>query len=512
MVLAARLVLAAVFGVAGIAKLMDREGLPRAIASFGLPARTGKPLGYLLVSYEFATALALIVNPWARIGALGALGLLLTFCLTIVVSIARGRAPDCHCFGGLRATPVGWATLARNGLLAATAGFVATDGRAPWFFTGLGTIAATCWVVLGLKRSGKVRPGMVTPGFSLPDATGQLWTLDKLFAAAHQPLLLLFTDHACGACDALLPQVARWQQAYAERLTIAIVNGGPAADSVAFSREHGLRNLLVDEGRMLLTTYGLTATPSAMLIDADRILAAAPAAGSAEIADLVTRALQPRGRSTIARRALLFASATMVPAVISTRAMARGVTGANWRPKQVKFAGGWLCKQRYALCTKAACKPSPSDPNVLICRCVVEYGYSYGYKSCAERAPVDGRLVSTFSTQNTNHHTRTMTCTSRAQWANCLDVECEIDPRNPRHAVCRCKSVESGDFFTFGGNCDTSTCTSVIWSAATPPGVPFQAAMESIGLSVTLPKACPTGTDDDDLPPSGLGMEPLWGE
>lgn len=277
MVLAARLVLAAVFGVAGIAKLMDREGLPRAIASFGLPARTGKPLGYLLVSCEFVTALALIVNPWARIGALGALGLLLTFCLAIVVSIARGRAPDCHCFGGLRATPVGWATLARNGLLAATAGFVAADGRAPWFFTGLGTIAATCWVVLGLKRSGKVRPGMVTPGFSLPDATGQVWTLDKLLAAAHQPLLLLFTDQACGACDALLPQVARWQQAHAERLTIAIVNGGPAADSVAFSREHGLRNVLVDEDRMLLTTYGLTATPSALLIDTDRILAAAPA-------------------------------------------------------------------------------------------------------------------------------------------------------------------------------------------------------------------------------------------
>ena len=44
MVLAAQLVLAAVFGVAGMAKLMDREGLPRAIASFGLPARTGSRL------------------------------------------------------------------------------------------------------------------------------------------------------------------------------------------------------------------------------------------------------------------------------------------------------------------------------------------------------------------------------------------------------------------------------------------------------------------------------------
>ncbi|MGW7380466.1 MauE/DoxX family redox-associated membrane protein [Streptomyces sp. NPDC054794] len=500
MVLAARLVLAAVFGVAGIAKLMDHKRLPRAIVSFGLPARTGMPLGYLLISYEFATALALIVNPWARIGALGALGLLLTFCLAIMVSMARGRTPDCHCFGGLRATPVGWGTLARNALLVVTAGFVATDGRVPWFFTGLGTIAAACWVVLGLKRSRKVRPGMVTPGFSLPDTTGQEWTLAKLFAAAHQPLLLLFTDHACSACDALLPQVARWQQAHADRLTIAIVNGGSSADGAAVSREYGLRNLLVDEDRMLLATYGLTGTPSALLIDTDQVLAAAPAVGSAEIADLVTRALQPRGRSTVARRALLFASALVVPAVFAPRATARGLTWANWRPKQVKFAGGWLCKQRYALCTKAACKPSPSDPNILICRCVVEYGYSYGYTSCAERAPVDRRLVSTFSTQNTNHHTRTMSCTSRAQWANCLDVECEIDPYNPRNAVCRCKSVESGDFFTFGGNCDTSTCTSVIWSAATPPGVPFQAAMESIGLSVTLPEACPTGTDNDDLP------------
>jgi hypothetical protein len=53
---------------------------------------------------------------------LGALGLL--FVMGISTNLARGRKPDCHCFGQLHSAPAGWKTLARNGVLAAVAGFV----------------------------------------------------------------------------------------------------------------------------------------------------------------------------------------------------------------------------------------------------------------------------------------------------------------------------------------------------------------------------------------------------
>jgi uncharacterized membrane protein YphA (DoxX/SURF4 family) len=47
-----RLVLAAVFAVAGVAKLADRAGSRQAIVDFGLPARLATPLGILLPLYE----------------------------------------------------------------------------------------------------------------------------------------------------------------------------------------------------------------------------------------------------------------------------------------------------------------------------------------------------------------------------------------------------------------------------------------------------------------------------
>ena len=50
------------------------------------------------------------------------------FVVGISINLARGRTPDCHCFGQLHSAPAGWKTLARNGVLAAVAGFVLWEG------------------------------------------------------------------------------------------------------------------------------------------------------------------------------------------------------------------------------------------------------------------------------------------------------------------------------------------------------------------------------------------------
>src|SRR3712207_3548047 len=128
-VLFARLLLAAVFLAAGVAKLADREGSRRAIADFGVPAALAAPLGILLPLVELAVAAALIPSATAFWGGVGALALLLLFILGIGVNLARGHKPDCHCFGQLHSAPAGWQTLARNGVLAAVAGFVVWEGR-----------------------------------------------------------------------------------------------------------------------------------------------------------------------------------------------------------------------------------------------------------------------------------------------------------------------------------------------------------------------------------------------
>src|SRR5215213_11281842 len=126
--LIARLVLAAVFIVAGLAKLSDLKGSRKAITDFGLPEVLASPLALLLPLAELGVGAALIPASSAWWGALGAVGLLVLFVVGISINLARGKKPDCHCFGQLHSAPAGWKTLARNGVLAAVAGFILLAG------------------------------------------------------------------------------------------------------------------------------------------------------------------------------------------------------------------------------------------------------------------------------------------------------------------------------------------------------------------------------------------------
>src|ERR671916_1710225 len=109
-VLLGRLVLAAVFVVADLAKLVDRAGSRQALRDFGVPAMLVTPLGTLLPLAELAVAMALIPTVSAWWGALGALALLLLFIAGIGANLVQGRKPDCRCFGQLHSTPVSWKT------------------------------------------------------------------------------------------------------------------------------------------------------------------------------------------------------------------------------------------------------------------------------------------------------------------------------------------------------------------------------------------------------------------
>src|SRR5580658_1040523 len=129
-IFAARVLLACVFFLAGAAKLADREGSSDALGNFGLPPNLAAPLGILLIAAELTVAAALAsssVLSWY--GACGALALLVIFIVEITANLARGRQPDCRCFGQLHSAPVGWSTLARNGILAACAVWLIETGQ-----------------------------------------------------------------------------------------------------------------------------------------------------------------------------------------------------------------------------------------------------------------------------------------------------------------------------------------------------------------------------------------------
>src|SRR5258706_12105778 len=103
---AARLLLAIVFAVAGMAKLADRKGSRESLIAFGLPAAWAVPLGLALPLVELIIAVALVPTLSGSLAALGALGLLLLFMAAIGVNLMKGRRPVCHCFGAFASEPI----------------------------------------------------------------------------------------------------------------------------------------------------------------------------------------------------------------------------------------------------------------------------------------------------------------------------------------------------------------------------------------------------------------------
>ncbi|MBV8160758.1 MAG: DoxX family membrane protein, partial [Acidimicrobiia bacterium] len=117
-VTAVRVVLAAVFAVAGWTKLSDSAGTRAAAQAFGVPSTATPAVAFLVPVAELAVSILLLFGGSAADpGAVGAIALLGLFIVAIAVSLARGRRPDCHCFGGVRSETVSARTLVRNAVL-----------------------------------------------------------------------------------------------------------------------------------------------------------------------------------------------------------------------------------------------------------------------------------------------------------------------------------------------------------------------------------------------------------
>ena len=165
-VLIVRVLLAAVFAIAGAAKLADPEGSRKSMVDFGVPPLLGRPLSILVPLAELACAAALLWAVSAPWGAAGLLAMLIVFSVAMAIVMARGRRPDCHCFGQLHSSPIGPKTLARNGVLSAMAAFVLWQGPQP-------VDAAALWSAL--SPSGSSVPALVLL-FAVLQAA-QLWIL-----------------------------------------------------------------------------------------------------------------------------------------------------------------------------------------------------------------------------------------------------------------------------------------------------------------------------------------------
>jgi peroxiredoxin/uncharacterized membrane protein YphA (DoxX/SURF4 family) len=351
--LLARVLLAGVFVVAGLAKLADLAGSRQALRDFGVPAVLANPFGLLLPVAELVVALALLPTISAWWGALGALALLLLFVIGISFNLAHGRQPDCHCFGQLHSAPAGWPTLIRNLGLAGVAGVIVAFGRSTpglsafdWLsllslsqridaLVGMLLLALLIgegWLLVQvMAQQGRLllrieameaqraatgmapQPilaekivsavaglpvGSPAPSFALPTLTGEPTTLDALRALG-KPVVLLFSDPGCGPCNALLPEIGRWQREHARTMVVVLISRGTIEANRPKVMEYGLTHVLLQKDWGVAQAYQAFGTPSAVLVHRDGTIGSPLAQGADALRTLIDKTLNSSVLNTL---------------------------------------------------------------------------------------------------------------------------------------------------------------------------------------------------------------------
>jgi peroxiredoxin len=339
----ARLLLAAVFVVAALAKLGRRAETESTLEAFGVGPARRRPFAIALPLAELAVAAALLPAASTPYAGVAAFLLLAAFSVAVARTLRRGEQVDCNCFGSLGPSKItGW-TLARNLALLVPAALVATVGwsdSGPSAVAWIGDLSATAALaILGgaalvvaalafglawevMRQNGRLldrldaleggsgaapsaaRPpqaqhaGKPAPFFTLPDLDGRRVALAGLLAEDRE-LLLFFSDPGCHACNPVLPEVGRRQREPGEGPMPVVMSLGDADVNRVKAAEHGLELVLLQEDFDLARAFGVNGMPGAVLIGRDGRIAAEPAEGTNPVADLLAATAPVRPAATL---------------------------------------------------------------------------------------------------------------------------------------------------------------------------------------------------------------------
>ncbi len=332
-----RLFLAAIFMLAGIAKLLDLEGSEKAVKDFGTPEELAKFFAVALPFAEIVFAVMLLFTETSWLGAIGGLLLLLTFIGGMIWQMAQGKAPDCHCFGQIHSEPVSRKSLIRNIVFAVLALVLIGAGRENQglsfsdltsetdfmqIILGLAVIGLLAAVVFYLKRiseqqiqimrrieviellahedgKGLNREDVETPNQGLPigasapdfeakDLNGKLASFEQLLAKG-KPMLFFFVGPTCAPCAALLPEIEAWQNDLKDKLDFVFISSGKAKDNAEKLGGASFKQILLQKENEIADAFNAKWTPTALLINPDGTIASHLATGDKAIRELVEK-------------------------------------------------------------------------------------------------------------------------------------------------------------------------------------------------------------------------------
>jgi len=336
-----RLILAAIFALAAIGKFLDLKGSEKAVKDFGVPEELAKPFSIALPIAEIIIAVLLLPVTTAWIGAIGAFFLLLTFIGGMIWQMAKGNAPDCHCFGQIHSEPVSAKSLIRNAVFAFLAFILVlqgsenqgasifdvsnnnSEGNVMSLILGLATVGLLAATVFYLKRiseqqtlimrrievleltasdgsSREIEPenlpsadnnlpiGSPAPDFVSRDINGKAVAFENFFAYG-KPLLLFFVSPTCSPCEALMPEIESWQNDLKERITFIFISKGEAKENLEKFGGKNFKQILLQKDKEVSELFGAQWTPTVLLINADRGIASRAAVGDKGIRELIDK-------------------------------------------------------------------------------------------------------------------------------------------------------------------------------------------------------------------------------
>ncbi len=323
------LTLTVMLAVSGLAKLPQPRATADAMTALRVPLVPPAVGGRLLPWVELALAglLLLASGPLLVGAATAALGLCAAYLLLVARALTWDHPVDCSCFGKIGESTVTSRTLARNIVLLLVAGLAlwgATQGvsvpaaltsftAADWTWLG-----ATALVVLltalavgrppeyagrhgGRRRAGRPDPAAPTepatdqaddldyvrvpiPFAVVQDAAGGTATLREL--AATQARLLVLLSPGCGPCDRVARLVDAWHQRLHPAVDVLCVYAQPLL-RVAGRLLHDPAHARHDPEGNVRNAFATHATPSAILLGADGLVAGGPVTGEPDIVELV---------------------------------------------------------------------------------------------------------------------------------------------------------------------------------------------------------------------------------